>query len=358
VTTSPLPISEAPLPPVVQAVASRPSNEEIAAWVLIAAGIFFVMFQHIVSALIAGLAFYVILEGLSEWFSRHVHRTTARPLALVLVTMITGGIVVGGIALSVSYLRQHANNIPAMVTKMADILQSTRTWLGDVGEQIIPDVLTDADNFKAEIAAWLKTHAATLQVAGGSFSHALVHMIMGMLLAVLVFFRHVTHHDDPKRGPLARALVQKVDRFTHAFQRIGVAQIKISMVNTLITTLYLVSLPMFGKPMPFLKTLILLTFVCGLIPVLGNLISNAVIVILSLGISVGTAVASLIFLVIVHKLQYILNSRIVGGEVDAQAWEILFAIIVGEAAFGIGGVVMAPIVYAFVKWELREKGLV
>jgi len=125
-----------------------------------------------------------------------------------------------------------------------------------------------------------------------------------------------------------------------------------------VTTVYLMALPLFGRPMPFVKTLILTTFICGLIPVLGNLISNTIIVILSLGISFGTAIASLVFLVVVHKLQYLLNARITGGEVDAQAWEILFAIIVGEAAFGIGGVVLAPVVYAFVKWELREKALV
>ena len=47
------------------------------------------------------------------------------------------------------------------------------------------------------------------------------------------------------------------------------------------------------------------------------------IVILSLGISVGTAVASLVFLVLIHKLEYLINSRIVGGETDSQAWEIL-----------------------------------
>ena len=105
-------------------------------------------------------------------------------------------------------------------------------------------------------------------------------------------------------------------------------------------------------------TIVFVTFVCGLIPVLGNLVSNAVIVILSLGVSGGTAIASLIFLVVSHKLQYLLNSRIVGGEIDSQAWEILFAIIIGEAAFGVSGVVMAPIVYAFVKRELRDRGLV
>jgi predicted PurR-regulated permease PerM len=130
-------------------------------------------------------------------------------------------------------------------------------------------------------------------------------------------------------------------------------------MNTLLTALYLfVVLQMFGKRLPFSTTIVLITFICGLIPVLGNLISNTVIVILSLGISVGTAIASLVFLILIHKLEYLINSRIVGGETDSQAWEILLAILIGETAFGVSGVVMAPIIYAFVKRELHDRGLV
>ncbi len=86
--------------------------------------------------------------------------------------------------------------------------------------------------------------------------------------------------------------------------------------------------------------------------------SNTVIVILSMGVSFPTAVASLVFLVLIHKLEYLVNSRIVGGQTDSQAWEILMSILIGETAFGVAGVVMGPIIYTFVKRELRERGLV
>src|SRR5947207_3625855 len=113
---------------------------------------------------------------------------------------------------------------------------------------------------------------------------------MRVLLAILVCFRHVTRR-DATRGALADALAQKVNRFADAFARIATAQVKISAVNTALTALYLLLvLPMFGIHLPFATTIVMLTFVCGLIPVLGNLISNTVIVILSLGTSVGTAV--------------------------------------------------------------------
>jgi len=336
----------------------RVSNEEIAAWLLIAFFLTFILFRHLVPGLVAGLALYLILDRVSKSFARRMPHTTARPLALATVTLIAALVVVGAVALAVTFLRRHAGNIPAMMTKMAEILQSTRAWLGGYGEDVIPEVMTDAETLKLGVVAWLKEHAEALKLAGSTFSMGLVHMLMGTLLAVLVFFRHVTKHDG-ERGTLALKLTEKVDRFTDAFARIATAQIKISVMNTTLTAIYLlVVLPIFGKHVPFATTIVFVTFICGLIPVLGNLISNTVIVILSLGISVGTAVASLVFLILIHKLEYLINSRIVGGETDSQAWEILLAILLGETAFGVSGVVMAPIIYAFLKRELRDRGLV
>jgi predicted PurR-regulated permease PerM len=358
-------MSTSPLTPVAPAetprLRPRPANEEIAAWILLALLVLYVMTRHLVAGVVGGLTLYLVLDWLEGVFARRIPRTAARPLALALVTLVGGGFIFGAIALAVSFLRHHAANVPAMMTQMADILQSTRAWLGGYGEQIIPEVLTDAETIKAAIVAWLKEHAETVRLAGSTVSLGLVHMIMGMLLAILVFFRHVTHseEEEAERGTLARYLGQKVDRFAHAFQRIATAQVKISAVNTTLTGLYLlVVLPMFGAKLPFSKTVVLVTFLCGLIPVLGNLISNTVIVVLSLGISPATAIASLTFLVLIHKLEYLINSRIVGGETDSQAWEILMAILIGETAFGVSGVVMGPIVYAFVKRELRDRGLV
>jgi hypothetical protein len=71
-------------------------------------------------------------------------------------------------------------------------------------------------------------------------------------------------------------------------------------------------LPAFGVHLPFTKTMIGVTFAAGLLPVVGNLVSNTVVVIVSLSSSASVALASLAFLVVVHKLEYFLNARIVG----------------------------------------------
>lgn len=315
--------------------------------------------EKLVAGLIAGLALYLLLEFLARLFMRSMSGRIARPLALLAVTLIGGGILAGGVALMIAFVRGQAGELPALMNKMAEILESTRAALGAFGYKIIPEVLVDAEGLKAALAKWLKENADSIRTVGGNFSRALLHIVMGFLIALLVFFRHQTRHQTNTEGPLARYLMEKVSRFVRAFRQIAVAQAKISAVNTTLTAIYLLAvLPLFGTRLPFSTTIIVVTFLCGLIPILGNLISNAVIVVISLGVSPLLALASLAFLVIIHKLEYLVNSRIVGGETNSQAWEILLAIVIGETAFGISGVVTAPIIYAFVKNELRERDLI
>ena len=74
--------------------------------------------------------------------------------------------------------------------------------------------------------------------------------------------------------------------------------------------------------------------------------------------SLNVAVGSLLFLIVIHKLEYFLNARIIGRRVECRAWELLLAMLAMEAAFGISGVIAAPIYYAYLKDELADRSLV
>ena len=206
------------------------------------------------------------------------------------------------------------------------------------------------------MSEWLRSHSAELSHLGGALSHFLIHALMGMVVGLLVFFDHSKAH---AQAPLSAALLGRVWRFAVAFERVVVAQLEISALNTVFTALYLfVVLPLLGKSLPFSGTLMGLTFLTGLIPVVGNLMSNTAIVAISLGVSLPVALLSLAFLVAIHKLEYFLNAKIVGHRIGAAAWETLLAIVVMETAFGLPGIALAPIVYAYAKGELSERRLV
>jgi predicted PurR-regulated permease PerM len=70
------------------------------------------------------------------------------------------------------------------------------------------------------------------------------------------------------------------------------------------------------------------------------------------------AVAALAYLIVIHKLEYFLNARIVGERIRASAWELLVAMILLEAIFGIAGLIAAPIYYAYLKSELKAAELI
>ena len=118
----------------------------------------------------------------------------------------------------------------------------------------------------------------------------------------------------------------------------------------------LVVLPLLGSPLPLAGTLVAATFVASLVPVLGNLVSNTMIVVVSLTQSAAIAGLSLAWLVVIHKLEYFLNAHIVGSRIRAQAWELLLAMLVLEALFGLAGLISAPVIYAQAKDALIERG--
>jgi predicted PurR-regulated permease PerM len=154
-------------------------------------------------------------------------------------------------------------------------------------------------------------------------------------------------------------MLERAARVGEAFRRIVFAQVRISALNTSLTAIYLVViLPLCGVHLPLIKTMIAVCFIAGLLPVVGNLISNSVIVIVSLSHSLYAALGALGFLVLIHKLEYFVNARIVGTQIRARAWELLIAMLTMEAAFGIAGVVAAPIYYAYLKDELKSRGLI
>ena len=70
------------------------------------------------------------------------------------------------------------------------------------------------------------------------------------------------------------------------------------------------------------------------------------------------ALLVLSYLIIIHKVEYFLNARIVGTRINARSWEILLAMLIFESAFGLPGVIAAPIYYAYLKNELRHAALI
>ena len=328
------------------------------AWLLAAAALILVLRLHLLPALLAGLLVHELVHLMAPRLQRRISSLRGKLLAVGLLAALVVGTSAAAVIGALAFFRSDAGSLSALFGKMAQIIEGARGALPLWVLEYLPVAGEGAaGELQAATADWLRHHAAELRALGKEAGLALAHILVGMIIGAMLATRE-TLQGDPL-GPLATALAERARRIAEAFRRIVFAQVRISLLNTVFTGLYLAAaLPLFDVHLPLTKTLIAVTFLAGLLPVIGNLISNAVIVIVSLAHSPQTAAASLAFLVIVHKFEYFLNARIVGSQIKASAWELLTAMLLMEALFGLPGVVMAPIVYAWLKDELKSVGLI
>ncbi|MES2365515.1 MAG: hypothetical protein V4563_06460 [Pseudomonadota bacterium] len=332
----------------------RPSACEIAAWLAAAASLLFVLVFHLLPALLAGLLVFELVHLISPWIARRLPGQRAKIIAVALLSFTVVSLLILACVGLIAFFRSDAGSLPMLFSKMAQIIEDSRKILPGWVLERLP---ADAESFKLAAAEWLRTHATTLQLAGKEAGRLIAHIIVGMIIGGLVALREVVSEEDYK--PLARALSERICRLGLAFRRIVFAQVRIAGLNAMFTAIYLaVILPLAGIHLPLTKTMIAITFIAGLLPVIGNLISNTIIVIISLSQSLAIAIGSLVFLILIHKLEYFLNARIVGSQIRARAWELLAAMLLMESAFGLPGLVAGPIYYAYLKNELSVRGLV
>lgn len=333
---------------------AKPSGYDVAAWILMGLGLLSVILLHLVAVLIAGLLAFQLVHMLAKLLhvTRMTHRGTKILSVALLAALVVTTVTLIGVGIGV-FLRMGPDNLSGMLTQIAGILDNLRDRLPESIAASVPD---ETENIRRHMVAWFHEHAGELRTVGTHTARGVAHSLIGLILGSMVALHEVTPQARP--SPFLRALTLRVTRLVEAFRRVILAQVPISAINTTLTAIYLaVVLPCCGIELPFKKTLIAVTFLVGLLPVIGNLISNTAIFLVSLRFSFTVAAVSLGYLIIIHKLEYFLNAKIVGTRIKARAWELLIAMLAFEAAFGIGGLLMAPLVYAYVKHELSEQGL-
>ena len=209
--------------------------------------------------------------------------------------------------------------------------------------QVVVNTLGEEANYLRNVANVAKATTANL-----------VFSILGIVAAASLFFKTGL---DPYRGThrvknnLYSICCDQVSRrfrdFYRSFATVMGAQITISLINTTLTAILLLAVHM-----PHAPLLIAVTFLCGLVPIVGNLLSNTIIVFVALTMSLKLAISALVFLVVIHKLEYLLNSKIIGDRIRNPVWLTLIALILGERLMGIPGLILAPVVLNYLRVEM------
>jgi predicted PurR-regulated permease PerM len=207
------------------------------------------------------------------------------------------------------------------------------------------------DKVKLDIAD-LGEHATFAVLQGAA-------ILIGIVVAVSMFLnsRFDLANDRPSASNnlytvTANEVAERFRTFYRSFATVMGAQIVISAINTFFTAVFLI-----WNDFPYPKVIIGATFLCGLLPIVGNLISNTLIVGVGFTISPKMALLALLFLVVLHKAEYFLNSKIIGDRIQNPMWLTLIGLVLGEKLMGIPGMVLAPVVLHYIKVEAKRNRL-
>ena len=349
----------APGAAIVRPTASR--GVMVASYLLVLAALLLVMEEHLLPGLICVCIGFLT----TRWFSRTLGaglrrmpplRTRATGWAQVLAVILVLAGPIALITLLLSQAREYIVDAPDQYRELLDYTARTVLELrSKLPGEIAVYLPEGAAEIQRVIANYLRAQSGSLAVAGRAWLHGLLFAYVGLIVGSLAAVSKAAL----QRRPLAEQLHRRVETFGEAFGQIVAAQFWIAAFNTLLTALFLLFLmPMWGAHLPYTPALITLTFLAGLVPIVGNLVCNSVITLVGLSVSPVTALACLIFLIVIHKAEYVINAKVVGARTQMSVWELLAVMFAAEALFGPAGLVAAPLYYAYLKKELQAASLV
>ena len=214
----------------------------------------------------------------------------------------------------------------------------------------------DLESLKALILDTIKDELRSVGNFARVATKEFVFVVIGIIVAVSLFFNPRMDLDRGHyrvKNNLYSALCEQIAaRFTAFYRSFAIVmggQLIISAINTALTAGFVMAISL-----PHRVVVIGVTFLAGLLPIVGNLISNAIIVGIAFTKSPRLAILALIFLIVLHKLEYFLNSKIIGHRIKNPVWLTLLGLILGERLMGVPGMILAPVILHYLKMEASQ----
>ncbi len=307
------------------------------------------VFCHLTVLVISFLFLYFISDLMTGDIHRFVPFLPKAALFSLLYTMVVLAIILVSykvVPMMVKNLPELSNQLRVQVVK--DLKIANDKW--DLPAYV------NVDELKGSI---VKASADILQFLATSLTplyKGFIQFVFALAINLFFYFESDAVEQAFTRNP--NSLMTFLFQFSHTrlkifyvyFRRVMGGQVLIAFINTMISLVVIFGLNL-GHP--FL--LVFVVFFCGLFPVVGNLMSNSVLTINAfVACGMWGTVICLIMLVGVHKLEYFLNSRIIGGMVHMPMAVSLGALIFCEVLLGIPGLILAMPLVLFFRHELEN----
>jgi predicted PurR-regulated permease PerM len=268
-------------------------------------------------------------------------------LAIVIFLLLVAGMAYG----LASLIKASVEDLPAIADKaLPDITQ----W---AAANHIRLPFTDMEGLKVQAGNMVRTQVGNIgrfaDFARGATTE-FIYLTVGCMVAVGLFLNpHLDLSVSPGRPNLYSLSCVEITRrfstFYRSFEMTMNAQVLISAINTALTAVFMLSLRL-----PHLGVALGITFIAGLVPVVGNLIGSVMLVAIGFVVSPGDGLLALGFVAVLHYVGFVLSSKIIGAKIESSFWLTLVALVVGESLLGVTGMVLAPAALHYIRMEASQ----
>lgn len=283
------------------------------------------------------------LNGPVYWLSKQLpgkrrgNRTIATALSFLIVVLLLGGFIA---SITPPLVRQTGN----FADQAPSLIRDFRSQNSQTGHLIRKYHLqSQVDTFSSQLSERLKnaggTAFSTVQRVGTSaFSMLTIFVLTFMMLIEgprwLGFMRDVIpdkHHEATDR--LARDMYKVVKGFVNG--QVTLAALASIMILPAVLILHI------GYPV----ALLVIIFICGLIPMIGHTIGAIIVTIVALFHSTSSAIIILAYYILYQQIEnYLIQPRIQANSTNMSPLLVFMAVVIGVSFGGLfGGLVAIPV---------------
>ncbi len=291
------------------------------------------------------IAFFlaVSLNAPVHWIADHLpgkrrgSRTMATGVSFLLVVLVLGGFFASIVPPLIRETRNFINAVPGLVKEVRDEHSSVGSFISRYKLQ------DDIDNVSGEVAHRLGnvsgTAVTTLSRVGGGIISTLTVLVLTFMMLIegprwLQVFKRLVPKDQRKRtDKLAQGMYHVVRGYVNG-QVLMAATASVIMLP-----------PFFALGVSYPIALMVIVFICGLIPLVGHTIGAIIVSLVALFTSPFAGVVVFVYYVLYQQIEnYFIQPHIQANATNMSPLLVFSSVIIGVSFGGLlGGLVAIPI---------------
>lgn len=194
-----------------------------------------------------------------------------------------------------------------------------------------------------------------LVIVSGS-AIVLFKVLIGFILGFVFHFSTIEHkQEETLEAAIINDLTKYGNKIFIAFRNIIEIQIIVAILNTCIISILSLGFYLSGETLPFWYIIIPMTTILSLIPVVGNLLINLMLVLCTIQISLTYVLIGVGSFLIAHKLELIVIGQKIKQKIDISFILVLLSMLLGELLFhSMSGMLLGMVIMLSLSLIARE----